>query len=222
LGVSATFQLVLFEKWNDVPMSRRLSLDSRNYFPSYLSRWRCDIAISKRRFLCSSFRRLGTQCARASRHPSSWTVLRAVPMDNSNAEDKYRSVTRRFSKVSFSARAAFTPVHVVLGLSVRSSSWMFVDHFRTPCTILWHVSHSLRHHRTPLSIGGEFRWEKHVSPKKTGLHYELLRGTMFSISVPLHIKLEPIPVVCDRMTLAPFVVCYLYQVPPRTEKRKLH
>ena len=43
----------------------------------------------------------------------------------------------------------------------------------------------LRHHETSRSVGGEFRWEKHVSTVESESHYALLRGTKFPLCLPL-------------------------------------
>jgi len=45
-------------------------------------------------------------------------------------------------------------------------------------------------HEFTVKIGGEIRQGKHVCSIETELHYELLRGTKFPMSLPLHINLS--------------------------------
>lgn len=64
-------------------------------------------------------------------HPiSSWTLLCAVLMDNSNAVDKSGIVN--FSKFSSTTPAAFISLLYVLGQLVQLASWMSVQPFLNP------------------------------------------------------------------------------------------
>lgn len=44
------------------------------------------------------------------------------------------------------------------------------SHFEAVCTVSWHATLSLRHHRTPLSIDGKPRGKKIISQMKTETH----------------------------------------------------
>lgn len=69
----------------------------------------------------------------------------------------------------------------------------------------------LRHHETSRSVGGEFRWGKHVSAVKTESHYALLRGTKFPLCllrVPL-LELLYHPKDSERLTDSRATGCFV-------------
>jgi len=111
-------------------MSNHVTMNSGSSLPS-LRCWRSETVISKLWFLCSSVQ----QFRSASVTSTAPRLFMDNVADTSNEMNKSRIVTRRFSKISASARAAFTSVLLVLNRLVRL--WTFVRPFsKSPQQIL--------------------------------------------------------------------------------------
>lgn len=111
-------------------------------------------------------------------------------------------MTHRFSKISTFIRIAFTSPSWC-------GRWMFafvskaVRPFSTSSLPLWHAALSIRHRVCQFTVncdGGD------VSPIKAESHCELLPGTSFPVSFPLHINLSLVLHLADTWA----VPCYSY------------
>jgi hypothetical protein len=85
-----------------------------------------------------------------------YSTVHVGPKDKFNTSVKSRIVIGRFSNRGFFMRATFTSVPDVLGVTVRSSSWMCVAqflkslcHFVRFCTLICHY-----HTVLPTAVGG--------------------------------------------------------------------
>jgi hypothetical protein len=169
-----------------ISASSPVAVDSGNSCPS-LTYWECERAISKRQFLCYSFRHLGTQHARSS-----------------IATHELRILTCWFFKLISSTRAAFIPFLDVLSRSVRSSCmsvWPFpnrLHHFLT-------CAPALRHYFacTPLPVCPDFRGACFIRMKRC------TSRTSSRDRCPCHCT-STYPMHGIWLTLAPSVACYSY------------
>jgi hypothetical protein len=85
-----------------------------------------------------------------------YSTVHVGPKDKFNASVKSRIVIGRFSSIGFFTRATFTSVPDILGVTVRSSSWMcvalfskFLCHFVRFCTLICHY-----HTVLSIAVGG--------------------------------------------------------------------
>jgi hypothetical protein len=168
------------------------TIDSKYSFPNSLNRWRRESATSNRRFLCSSVRHSGTQRAHTLWYPCSMDkILCTLPMNSSNAVDKYLIVAGRLSNQFLHSYFLHTgPWHAWPTDAIMYVRYTTFEHSATFSHTL-HSPHAIPIHLYQLAVDfeGDISFTPHLPPKKNQTTPRSFHRSELSMSLQLCINL---------------------------------